>query len=271
MKSKHKFTLQVEPLEGRALLSAAATLNQVLVAEDYHVLLNRSADPGGLTAWSTQLNNGALPNSVGMGIANSTESETLIVTNDYQSFLNRAPDPGGLTAWLGQLQSGRTPDQVAAGILGSAEYFANNGSTNQGFVSALYQNVLGRASDPSGNTSWLNALASGVSRTQVAFDFLTSPEAAAQQVTSVDYGGILQRSPDSAGLNSWVTALTGPSPSLTNQQVSVDFIDSTENINLINTAIAQAPTATPDQIAMSLLGPPILTTTPIPPSDLVQS
>ena len=68
---------------------APATLNQVLVEEDYRVLLNRAAEPGGLTYWSTQLNNGVTPNSVGMGIANSTESKTDIVTNDYQSFLNR--------------------------------------------------------------------------------------------------------------------------------------------------------------------------------------
>jgi hypothetical protein len=238
------------------VVNTPATLNQVLVDEDYRALLNRAAEPGGLTYWSTQLNNGATPNSVGMAIANSTESQTDIVTNDYQSFLNRAPDSGGLAYWLGHLQSGRTPDQVAAGILGSAEYFADHGSTNRGFISALYQDVLGRTPDSGGNTFWLNALASGVSRTQVAFDFLTSPEAATDRVTSADYSGILNRSPDSGGLYFWVTALTGPSPSLTNQQVTVDFIDSAENINRIDTAIAQMPDATVDQIAMSLLGPP---------------
>ena len=237
------------------VVNTPATLNQVLVDEDYRVFLNRAAEPAGLTNGSTQLNNGATPNSVGMAIANSTESQTDIVTNDYQSFLNRAPDSGGLASWLGQLQSGRTPDQVAAGILGSAEYFADHGSTNQGFISALYQDVLGHTPDSGGNTAWLNALASGVSRTQVAFDFLTSPEAATDQVTSADYSGILNRSPESGGLYSWVTALTGPSPSLTNQQVTVDFIDSAENINRIDTAIAQMPDATVDQIAMSLLGP----------------
>ena len=236
-------------------VNQAVTLNQVLVEEDYHVLLNRSADPGGLTAWSTQLNNGATPNSVGMAFVNSTESETDIVTNDYQNFLHRAPDPGGLAAWLGQLRSGSTPDQVAADFLGSAEYFADHGSTNQGFVSALYLDVLGRTPDSGGNMVWLNVLASGVSRTQVAFDFLTSPEAVAKQVT-VDYSGILNRSPDTGGLNSWVTTLIGPNPSLTNQQVAVDFIDGADNINRINTAIAQMSDATVDQIAMSLLGPP---------------
>ena len=81
--------------------NAPATLNQVLVEEDYHALLNRSAELGGLTYWSTQLNNGVTPNSVGMGIANSTESKTDIVTNDYQSFLNRASRAGWpcLLAW----------------------------------------------------------------------------------------------------------------------------------------------------------------------------
>ena len=52
--------------------NAPATLNQVLVDEDYRVFLNRAAEPAGLTNWSTQLNNGATPNSIGMAIVNST-------------------------------------------------------------------------------------------------------------------------------------------------------------------------------------------------------
>lgn len=167
-RSRRQLSLQVEPLEGRALL-ATSTLNQVLVAEDFQVFLHRSTanDPAGLTFWSTQLNRGVSPNTVGLRIANSTESATDFVTTQYQKFLGRAPDSAGLTFWLGQLTSGRTPDQVKAGTLGSAEFFAKAGSTNQGFLNALYADVLGRPPDTSGNTSWLNALASGVSRTTV--------------------------------------------------------------------------------------------------------
>ena len=242
-RSRRRSSLQLEPLEGRALLATtAASLNQVLVEEYYGAFLGRAADSGGLTFWTAQLAKGVSPNTVGLRIADSTESATDFVTTQYRNFLGRAPDKAGLTAWLGQLQSGRTPDQVAAGILGSKEFFADAGSTNQGFVTALYTDVLGRAPDPSGNTFWLNALARGVSRTTVALGFVTSRERAVQEVTAA-YEAVLGRAPDSAGLNFWATALTGPHPRLTGSQALVDFIDSPENINRINTAIAAAPTS----------------------------
>ena len=261
-RSRRQFSLQVEPLEGRALL-ATATLNQVLVAENYQVFLHRSTDndPTGLAFWSAQLDKGVSPNTVGLGIADSTESANDFVTTQYQNFLGRAPDQAGLTFWLGQLQSGRTPDQVSAGILGSPEFFANAGSTNQGFLNALYADVLGRAPDTSGNTFWLNALASGVSRTTVAFDFVSSSEAAGNELTNVDYPGILGRAPDTTGLSFWTTALTGPQPARTQQQVRVQFIDSTENTSRITTAIAAEPAETPAQIAQTLLDPTIFPVT----------
>jgi hypothetical protein len=217
-------------------------LNQVLVEEYYRAFLGRAADSGGLTFWTAQLAKGASPNSVGLGIATSTEAATHFVTRAYQTYLGRAPDQAGLTFWLGQLQSGRTHDQVVAGIAGSTEYFAKAGSTNQGFLTNLYGDLLGRAPDPSGNTFWLNALARGVSRTTVTLGFVTSRERAVQEVIAA-YEAVLGRAPDSAGLNFWATALTGPRPRLTGSQALVDFIDSPENINRINTAIAAAPTS----------------------------
>jgi hypothetical protein len=261
-RSRRRSSLQVEPLERRALLATtAATLNQVLVEENYLIFLSRTADSGGLTYWSTRLNNGASPNSVGLGIANSTESATDFITSSYQNFLGRAPEQAGLTFWLGQLQSGVTPPRVQADILGSSEFFANAGSTNQGFLTALYQDVLFRAPDSSGNTFWLNALASGVSRTTVAYDFVTSQEAAVDRLTDVAYESILGRAPDSAGLSFWAATLTGPHPSRSVQQVYVDFIDSPENITRINTTIAAAPAGTTaDQIATSLLSSFSMTT-----------
>jgi hypothetical protein len=290
-RGRRRSSLQVEPLEGRALLAAAATLSQVLVAEHYQVFLGRPTDAAGLASWTAQLDRGVSPNTVSLGIATSAESATDYVTNCYKVYLGRTPDSGGLNFWLGQLKSGRTPNQVAASILGSPEYFARAGSTNQGFITALYRDVLGRDADTSSNTFWLNALASGVSRTTVAFDFLTSPEEAGNQAASYynhtptivpsppaaaqtvgvpppSFGalvsplsgtGIFNRAPDSAGLSAWTNSLTGPNPKLTQAQVLVDFLDSSENITRINTAIAAAPTtATPDQIAEVLLGLPVV-------------
>ena len=66
-------------------------------------------------------------------------------------------------------------------------------------MTALYQDVLGRTPDPSGRANWLQQLASGKSRAEVALAVLRSPEARAVQVSGF-YVQFLKRPADSGGL-----------------------------------------------------------------------
>jgi hypothetical protein len=62
-------------------------------------------------------------------------------------------------------------------IAGCSEYFQNRGGrTDKGFLAALHQHSLGRAVVPTGEELWMQALADGASRTQVAALIFGSPE-----------------------------------------------------------------------------------------------
>jgi hypothetical protein len=51
---------------------------------------------------------------------------------------------GGASRWINDLQRGTNSDQVLSQILASSEYFELAGSTNEGFVRELYDDLLGR-------------------------------------------------------------------------------------------------------------------------------
>ncbi len=77
---------------------------------------------------------------------------------------------------------GARADQVHALILGSDEYFANHGGTDSGFVTGLYQDLLGRAPNDGELALWTNWLAAGHSRTDAAVAISASTEAAETKV-----------------------------------------------------------------------------------------
>lgn len=78
--------------------------------------------------------------------------------------------------------------------------------SNAAFLSAVYEDLLGRAPDPGGLASWESALAAGVSDGQVAYDIATSPEYRSRLVQN-DYEVFLGRAADSGGLATWVGLL----------------------------------------------------------------
>jgi hypothetical protein len=248
-----RFSASVEVLEGRALMAFSTLLAQSLVTQDYQVFLQRLPEPSGLTFWTNQITSGTSPVVVGAKIANSAESASSFVTSAYRYYLGRVPASSEVRFWAGKLENGMTTNQVAADILGSSEYYALAGGTNAGFVSSLYTQVLGRAVDSAGGAYWLNQLAHGLSRTNVAYDFTTSIEGSAFEVTQ-GYQVILGRTPEPAGLSYWKNLLAGKSPKLSEQQFAVDLINSTENINRIDAAIA-AGTIVTNQDAAALLTP----------------
>lgn len=70
-----------------------------------------------------------------------------------------------------------TEAQVQGAILASDEYFANHGGIDTGFITGLYQNVLGRNPDPAGLQQWVSVFDSDTTtRYGIALAFLTSTE-----------------------------------------------------------------------------------------------
>jgi hypothetical protein len=128
------------------------------------------------------------------------------VDNIYQTYLNRPADAAGRAFWVNALLTGETEANVIVAFVTSAEYTAMN-PTDSDYVSALYQDVLGRPADSAGLADWLQLLQLGVEgRAQVALSFLNSPEAYLNDV-NYDYTTFLKRSPDAAGQQTALAAL----------------------------------------------------------------
>ena len=185
-------------------IGQAGNANTLYVASVYGLLLNRVPDSSS-SFWVNSLNQGASASSVVLAIESTTEYLQDQVVAIYATYLNRHPDPSGEQFWVSFLMGGGTFEQVAEALASSAEYFALEGSTNQGFVTGLYTDVLNRTPTSAEVNGWVTLLNSGTSRTAVATMFLTSTEYRTDLIMS-DYETFLGRKADPAGLAGWLNA-----------------------------------------------------------------
>jgi hypothetical protein len=135
----------------------------------------------------------------------SLEERRQLVTAWFQHVLDRDPDAGGLAYWSKKLQTISLPE-FQARVIGSDEVFRKAGSTNAGYVAALYPLVHGRDVDPSGAAYWTHRLDAGLSRIGLARMLLTSHEAAQRTVVQA-YEDLLGRTPDASGKHYWTGVL----------------------------------------------------------------
>jgi hypothetical protein len=182
--------------------------NQRFVTHVYLDLLERSPDGGGLTTFTTALNNSQLSRmQVVQAITNSVEYHTLEVQGLYGRLLGRSADPAGLTNWVNFLNQGGTEEQLEAILIGSGEYFINRGAgTPSGFLQSVYSDVLRRPIDPGGAQTWGQAFTNGTTRTAVAAAILASRESDQIEVQDL-YALVLHRAADTSGLNTFANAL----------------------------------------------------------------
>ncbi|HUX71357.1 MAG TPA: DUF4214 domain-containing protein [Cellulomonadaceae bacterium] len=137
-----------------------------------------------------------------------------MITDAYKTYLGRDPDPAGLRFWLGKMASGWTTSQIESGFLASTEYFPRVDtatiSYNFEWVGQVYVSVLGRHPSLDEQLSWLHRMSMfgwpGLTRTQVAMDFLLSSENLAPVVDGY-YRALLGRSLDPSGQATWVRIL----------------------------------------------------------------
>ena len=149
--------------------------SQTYVANVYHLLLGRIPDPGS-TVWANNLDNGASPAGVVLGIEGSTEYLSDQVVAMYKLYLKRSPDTGGEQAWTNFLVAGGTLEEVGAKITASHEYFVLQGASYQGFIAALYRDVLNRSASNAEIAGWESVLDNGATRLNVSTGFLRSQE-----------------------------------------------------------------------------------------------
>jgi probable HAF family extracellular repeat protein len=215
--------LVLEELERRDLLSSNT---QQFVSAIYPALLGRHTDPIGLMYWSALIDQGRSRDEVVLEIESSPEYRTNLLQGFYQDFLKRDADSVGLSFFGVRLADGWTREQVQAALLGSTEYYEKRaGGTDDGFLSALYQDLLSRPLDPVGSAAWHDLLAQAppllgsgnvgiplyspeLVRSEIALNVLTSSEARAIQVASY-YREFLHRDVDTTGEQFWTGNLLG--------------------------------------------------------------
>src|SRR5262249_50661604 len=146
----------------------------------------------------------------------------------YQDLLGRPADSTGLNSFVGFLGNGGTLEKVKEAIFGSPEYFQQRGQgTNSGFLTALYNDILGRGVDPAGAAAFGTELAQGRAHSLAASEILTSTEGLRDYVAGL-YTQFLHRTADEAGLTSWVNALKAGT---TDAQVLAGIVGSPEYFN----------------------------------------
>jgi uncharacterized protein (TIGR03118 family) len=218
--------------EGHGLFGSirAETPNEHFLSQVYLDLLKRPIDGFGLGFWSSVLNQGASRAQVVLGIENTTEFHSVTVQGLYQKFLHRTADPTGLNAFTTLLDHGATIEQVEEIITSSPEYFqGRGGNTNDGFLTALYQDALNRAVDPNARTVFDQFLAANGSRMSVATIIFTSQEFR-QDLVRADYLEFLHRPADPTGLAAFVNALN---MGARDEQVNAGLIGSAEFFNAL--------------------------------------
>jgi hypothetical protein len=132
----------------------------------YSDLLRRPGCPPEWQGWVGQLNAGASRESVGWQLATTPESEQIIVRLYYSAYLLRGASDAEVNGWAGVLAArAATREQVITAFVTSDEFVARTGQTNAGWLTALYNRLLGRPPLDSGYFAWLDVL---WSRTQVA-------------------------------------------------------------------------------------------------------
>src|SRR5262249_1261477 len=115
---------------------------------------------------------------VALDLLTGEEYRALLTNALYDAFLGRQPRVEERAIQVKFLDGGGTIDRLRARLLGSTENFSHRGrETNDGFLDALYADVLGRAIDSVTRTYFDYLLTHGTTREQVAYTVLTSVEA----------------------------------------------------------------------------------------------
>jgi len=94
----------------------------------------------------------------------------------YIEGLARIADEAGRTGWINSIMTGqKSYADVATSIIGSSE-FSTRDLSDEEFVTVLYKAMFGRTASADEQAAWVEALASGTSRSEVVNAFVNSSE-----------------------------------------------------------------------------------------------
>lgn len=189
------------------LILADECATSAFITAAYHELFGFDYDPSDedSTAWEEILNGGLATHAqMALGVMNTAEYRRRLVDTLYQLYLDREAEPEEQTFYGFLLSTGKTIDYVKAAILGSDEYVADRGgNSNGGFLTALYDDVLGRDIEQREMDKHLRSLSQGTTRNAIIEKLLTEKEARQKLIQDV-YNEVLDRDPTENELKTWL-------------------------------------------------------------------
>jgi hypothetical protein len=192
-----------------ATYATTVTTNDRFVAQAYADILGRSPSAQDAAFAINFLDQTGTRQQLASVLLTSDEYRAATVHSGFVTFLRRDASAGEVSTWTTFLKSGGSDEQFKAILLGSAEYFAGQGGgTNDGFLNALFLDVLGRTIDPASEQLFTQALATTETRADVALDVLTSTEAR-QDLVAGFFEQFLHRSASPAEVQAFTAALAG--------------------------------------------------------------
>ncbi|MFP7675720.1 DUF4214 domain-containing protein [Marivita sp. S0852] len=123
-------------------------------------------------------------------IADLTQAQFTSFAEMYIAYFNRAPDAEGLMFWANAFATGTSLGDIASFFATSveAQLIFPDSATPEAFVSAVYDNVLGRTSDSEGFEFWTSVLADGrVSQGEFVLAILEGARAAPPADATQDF------------------------------------------------------------------------------------
>jgi hypothetical protein len=236
--------LRLEELESRLTPSNSS----ILLPAFYHDLLNRVPDAGS-AGYGAQLDAGVRASLVAYEIetAASNEYRLDLVQSYYVRFLHRQGSVQELQGYAGLLAASATDEQVEAKFVGSQEYYQLHGSTNMGWLNAVYQDLLAR---PDTEGAHLNEVNSGAPRELVAlYDILSSSEFTGDQVSAYYQKHLGRSGQGDPGVSSFAGALQARQ--VTDEVIIAELLGSQEYYNK-----AAGPQNFPNNVNVPGLPPP---------------
>jgi subtilase family serine protease len=146
------------------------------------------------------------------------------VAGAYEHYLGRVPSLSEANGWITDMQQGLSDEWVEALFIGSTEYIADHGGAGAGWVTGMYENLLGRVPAQSEVNQWVADIHAGLSTTSVAYGFSASVERETDRVTA-DYTTYLNRVPGQSEVQGWVNDFE---QGLSNETVIAGFVGSLE-------------------------------------------
>ncbi|HYI61661.1 MAG TPA: DUF4214 domain-containing protein, partial [Acidimicrobiales bacterium] len=163
----------------------------------YLELLGRCPDQGGYDHWTGRLDGGTSPEALARAIARTPEAVGRVVDDAYETMLGRSADAEGRAFWTARLLADGRYERLLADLAASPEFDTLAGGTDAGFVTRVYERLLGRAPDAAGLDFWTARLAAGSSPRTLVRTLATLDEPL-RVLVDASYEEILGRAPSLA-------------------------------------------------------------------------